>query len=121
MKKILAILMVGILIFGCAACGKEVTEPADYSSIIATFSVNSTEKDFIVEVQDLGGVYEELYDKGGLHIKFYGKDMQIEDNAGHELEYKDLSIGDTLEVHYDGKLYKKNPKTLKVYKIVRIG
>ncbi|MBP9988196.1 MAG: hypothetical protein KBT46_01730 [Ruminococcus sp.] len=120
MKKIISAVMVLIILVGCSACGNKNKNPEKYSSIIATYSVNSDEKKFIVEVQNLGGVYDQLYDKNGLIIDFYGSDDEVYDKDGNKISRKDLTPGDTLRVQYDGKLSKKNPKTIKAYKVSKV-
>lgn len=124
MKRLISILLITItgllLISGCGS-----NEPKDgeqVNTIIANYSIKNTDdsKDFIVEVQDLGGVYSELYDKDGLYVKFKGGSDQIFDKKGNELSRKSLQIGATLQISYDGKLIKNNPKTIKAYKVTVI-
>lgn len=114
MKKILAILMSVSMLLMLSSCGNK----DETYEIIASYSVNSTEEDFIVYVQDLGGVYKVLYDENGLHLKL-DKDAKIVDAEGNEITQGDLRVGDTLKVSYSGKLIKKNPKTIKVYEITK--
>ena len=114
MKKILAILMSVSMLLLLASCGGK----DETYEIIASYSVNSTEDDFMVYVQDLGGVYKELYDENGIHVKL-DKEAKILDSEGNEISQSDLHIGDTLKISYSGKLVKKNPKTIKVYEITK--
>ena len=117
MKKTAALVLAVLMIFICAACGSDKTE--EVATIQATYSIKSLEGEFIVEVQDLGGVYSEVYDKNGIYIKF--KDGEkIYDKDGKEISREDLFVGDTLEIHYNGKLSKKNPKTITAYKVVKV-
>ena len=114
MKKVFAVLLaVSMLLLLCSCGGKE--EPVN--EIFATYSVKATEEDLIVEVQNLGGVYDSLYDPNGIHIEFKGKEDKIFDKDGNPITRKDLSLGDTLKISYIGNPIKDNPKTLKVVKI----
>ncbi|MBQ7549851.1 MAG: hypothetical protein IJT03_09130 [Clostridia bacterium] len=127
-KRISALIIACLLTFGCCSCSfsgsdkidvsKKQTD--DVSSIMASYSVNSTKDDFIVMVQDLGGVYKELYDEKGIHIKFKGGFDQIFDKNGNRLSRENLNYGDTLEIQYSGKLTKNDPKTITAYKVIRI-
>lgn len=117
MKKLTAFLLAVMMIFVCAACGDTTEEEA---SIIAFYSIKSVQGEFIVEVQDLGGVYSELYDKDGIYIKFKGEE-KIYDAEGNEITREDINYGDALQIYYNGKLSSKNPKTIKAEKIVVVG
>ncbi len=117
MKKVTALLLAVMMLFACVSCGEK--EPEVLSTIQATYSVKSLEGEFIVEVQDLGGVYSELYDKDGIYIKFKNGE-KIYDAEGNEISREDLLVGDTLEIHYNGKLKDKNPKTIEAYKIEKV-
>ncbi len=124
MKKIVSIALVvfmGLLLL--SACSSNSEDEKNASTIIANYSINNSEdsKDFIVEVQDLGGVYSNLYDKNGLYVKFKGGSDKIYDADGNELSREDLAVGTTLEISYDGKIVKDNPKTIKAYKVTVIG
>lgn len=124
MKKIISILLVAfsvLLLF--TSCGTTAEDEKNASTIIANYSIKNAEdeKNFIVEVQNLGGVYDELYDKDGLYVKFVGGKDKIYDAEGKELSRDDLATGATLEISYDGKLAKKSPKTIKAYKVTVIG
>lgn len=117
MKKIAALVLAVLMLFACVACGSDKNE--EVATIQATYSLKSLEGEFVIEVQDLGGVYSELYDKNGIYIKF--KDGEkIYDKEGKEISREDLIVGDTLEIHYNGKLSKKNPKTITAYKVVKM-
>lgn len=117
MKKTVALVLAVLMLFACVACGSDKDE--EVATIQATYSLKSLEGEFIVEVQDLGGVYSDLYDKNGIYIKF--KDGEkIYDKDGNEISREDLVVGDTLEIHYNGKLSKKNPKTITAYKVVNL-
>ncbi len=118
MKKITAFLLAILMLFTCAAC--DTSDEENKAAIIAFYSVKSAGGEFIVEVQDLGGVYTELYDQEGIYIKFKGSE-KIFDSEGNEISRDDLIIGDTLEIHYDGTLSSKNPKTIKAYKVVKVS
>ena len=128
MKRISALLTALLLIICCCSCGVSGNDKIDVSkdqtdevaSIMASYSVNSTKDDFIVMVQDLGGVYKELYDANGIHIKFKGGFDQIFDKNGNRLRRENLNFGDTLEIQYSGKLSKTDPKTIMAYKVIRI-
>lgn len=124
MKKIVSIALVvfmGLLLL--SACSSNSEDEKNANTIIANYSINNSEdsKDFIVEVQDLGGVYSDLYDKNGLYVKFKGGSDRIYDADGNELSREDLAVGTTLEISYDGKIVKDNPKTIKAYKVTVIG
>ena len=123
MKKIVSVaLVVFMALFLFSSCGGNSSGEENANTIIANYSIkNGDDKNFIVEVQDLGGVYKELYDKDGLYIKFIGGKDKIYDANGNELTREDLTIGATLEISYDGKLAKNNPKTIKAYKVTVIG
>ena len=124
MKKIVSVALVVFLgLFLFSSCGSNSDGEENANTIIANYSINNTEdsKDFIVEVQDLGGVYSDLYDKNGLYVKFKGGSDKIYDADGNELSREDLTIGATLEISYDGKIVKDNPKTIKAYKVTVIG
>ncbi len=110
-------------LFLLCSCGTSTVDEENASTIIANYSINNSDddKNFIVEVQNLGGVYEELYDKNGLYIKFVGGKDKIFDADGKELARDDLTVGATLEISYDGKLAKDSPKTIKAYKVTVIG
>lgn len=116
MKKVSALIFAVLMLFTCVACAETPTEDA---AIIAFYSVKSAEGEFIVEVQELGGVYTELYDKEGIYIQFADGEA-IFDSEGNKLSQEDLAYGDTLEIHYSGELHRKNPKTIKAYKIVKV-
>jgi len=124
MKKIVSVALVVFMgLFLLSACSSSSEDKKNANTIIANYSINNTEdsKDFIVEVQDLGGVYSDLYDKNGLYVKFKGGSDKIYDADGNELSREDLTIGATLEISYDGKIVKDNPKTIKAYKVTVIG
>ena len=124
MKKIISLTLVVLMgLFMLTSCGTTADDVENASTIIANYSIKNAEddKNFIVEVQDLGGVYKELYDKDGLYIKFVGGKDKIYDADGKELTRDDLVTGATLEISYDGKLAKKSPKTIKAYKVTVIG
>ncbi len=118
MKKITALLLAVLMLLALTACGDSGYE--DTATIMAFYSVKSADGEFIVEVQNLGGVYEELYDTDGIYIKFKGAD-EIYDSDGNKLSREDLIIGDTLEIHYNGELAKENPKTIKAAKVVKVS
>lgn len=117
MKKLTAFLLAVMMAFVCAACGGTNEEEA---TILAFYSIKSAQGEFIVEVQDLGGVYSELYDKNGIYITFKGSGEKIYDSEGKEISRDALNYGDTLEIHYNGKLSSKNPKTIKATKVVLV-
>ncbi len=117
MKKTAALLLLVFMLLACVGCGAK--EPEVISTIQATYSIKSIEGEFIVEVQDLGGVYSELYDENGIYIKFKDEE-KIYDKDGKEISRSDLVIGDMLEIHYNGKLSKKNPKTITAIKVVKV-
>lgn len=119
MKKTAALILALLMLFTCASCTGNPDEAE--AAIIAFYSIKSAEGEFIVEVQDLGGVYDELYDEDGIYITFKGSDEKIYDKEGNELTREDLNYGDTLEIHYDGELHRKNPKTIKAYKVVKVS
>ena len=88
MKKIVSIaLVVFMALFLFSSCGGNSSGEENASTIIANYSINNSEdsKDFIVEVQDLGGVYSDLYDKNGLYVKFKGGSDKIYDADGNEI------------------------------------
>lgn len=120
MRKISIVLFSALLILltFCSCAGKET--PDQYSAIFAAYSVHNEEHKgkFIVEVQDLGGVYADLYDRDGLYVNFYDG-VKIKDKEGKPVSQEDLEYGDMLEVRYDGKLRKNNPKTIKAYEIIK--
>ncbi len=118
MKKITALLLAALMLFACVAC--DTSDSENEAAIIAFYSVKSADGEFIVEVQDLGGVYDELYDKDGIYIKFKGSE-KIYDAEGNKISRDDLIIGDTLEIHYNGELSSKNPKIITAYKVVKVS
>lgn len=116
LKKILAVLTALTMLFMLVSCtGKDEPLP----EIIASF-VHCENDDFVIYVQNLGGVYDELFEESGLHVKLV-KDAKIYDAEGNEIKKEDIRNGQTLKVAYSGKLVKKNPKTIKVYEITVIG
>ena len=117
MKRLTAFLLAVMMVFVCAACGNT---PDEEASIIAFYSIKSAQGEFIVEVQDLGGVYSELYDKEGIYIKFNGSGEKIYNSEGKEISRDDINYGDTLQIYYNGKLSSKNPKTIKATKIILV-
>lgn len=124
MKKYISfalIVLMSLVLF--SSCDSTANDTTEASTIIANYSIKNSEddKNFIVEVQNLGGVYEDLYDEDGLYIKFVGGKDKIYDTDGKELTRDDLKTGTTLEISYNGKLAKKNPKTIKAYKVTVIG
>ncbi len=124
MKKIVSVMLIALTgLFLLCSCGASTADVENASTIIANYSIKNSDDDksFIVEVQDLGGVYEKLYDKDGLYIKFVGGKDKIYDADGKELSRDDLTVGATLEISYDGKLAKDSPKTIKAYKVTVIG
>lgn len=124
MKKIVSILLIALMgLLLLTSCGATADKEKNASTIIANYSIKNADddKNFIVEVQDLGGVYKDLYDKDGLYVKFVGGKDKIYDADGKELTRDDLVTGATLEISYDGKLAKKSPKTIKAYKVTMIG
>lgn len=118
MKKLTAFLLAVMMIFVCAACGSTADE--EEATILAFYSIKSAQGEFIVEVQDLGGVYSELYDKDGIYITFKGSGEKIYNSEGKEISRDELNYGDTLKIHYNGKLSSKNPKTIKATKVVLV-
>lgn len=118
MKKLTAFLLAVMMVFVCAACGDTTSE--EDAAIHAFYSIKSAQGEFIVEVQDLGGVYSELYDENGIYIKFKGSKEKIYDSEGNEISRDSLNYGDTLEIHYNGKLSSKKPKTITATRIVVI-
>lgn len=121
MKKVVSVLLAAMMMFMCVACsGSDDVSVDEANAIIASYSIKSENGEFIVEVQNLGGVYDELYDENGIYIKFDGGSDKIYDTDGNELSRKDLNYGDSLQIYYNGKLAKKSPKTIKAYKVVKI-
>ena len=120
MKKLFSAILAVSMLFICVGCSSSKNDD-QVNSIVATYSVKSADGDFIVEVQDLGGVYSELYDKDGITIKFSGKSDEIYDKDGNKLERSDLSYGDTLEIQYSGQLPSKSPKTIKAIKVIKMS
>lgn len=118
MKKATAVFVIFALIFSLAACSD--SSEKGQASIMASYSIKSTADDFIVEVQNLGGVYDELYDTEGIYIVFSGED-EIYDADGKKISRSELNIGSTLQIDYSGKLEKKKPKTIQAYKITVIA
>lgn len=116
MKRVLAAFMALSMLFMLSSC-KDKNEPMP--EIIASLT-EFTEDECILYVQDLGGVYSELYDAEGLHVKF-AKDAKIYDSKGNELTREDMRYGQTVRVKYSGKLIKKHPKTIKVYEFTAIN
>lgn len=121
MKKIVVFLLAVMMVFVCVACGDSSDNGEEAATILAFYSVKSAEGEFIVEVQNLGGVYSEMYDENGIYIKFKGSEEKIFDSQGNPISREDINYGDTLEIHYSGKLSSKNPKTIKAYKVVDIS
>ncbi len=121
MKKIIAVVMVLAMLFGCVACtsGKKHATDETYE-IMANFSKLDDRGNIVVMVQDLGGVYEELYSQDGLVLKFIGSDDEIYDDKGNKMDVDKFNCGDSVKITYDGKLAKNNPKTIKVYKVTLI-
>ena len=115
MKKFISVLIAAAMLFMLCSCGQKETV-----AFVGFYSVDATEDDFIVVVQDLGGIYDELYDEKGVHLKL-GKNTVICDAEGNEISQSDLEIGATLRITYDGTLAKKNPKTIKAIKIEKIN
>lgn len=122
MKKIVSVCLIVLIgMLTLTSCGNSQKEE-DACTIVANYSIHNfdddaTDKEFIVEVQDLGGVYKELYDKNGLYIKFKNGE-KIVDTEGNDVQRDELKAGTTLQVSYDGKLTKNNPKTIKAYKVI---
>lgn len=121
MKKVISAFLAIAMLFTLAACSDKDATPEDANAIIASYSIKSVDGEFIVEVQNLGGVYDELYDKSGIYIKFDGGSDKIYDAEGNKISRSDLNYGDSLQIYYSGKLAKKNPKTIEAYKIVKIA
>ncbi|HAX82939.1 MAG TPA: hypothetical protein DCY15_00050 [Ruminococcaceae bacterium] len=124
MKRVISLTLIALMgLFMLTSCGTTANDEANASTIIANYSIKNSEDDksFIVEVQQLGGVYDDLYDKDGLYVRFVGGKDKIYDADGKELTRADLAIGATLEISYDGKLAKNSPKTIKAYKVTVIG
>lgn len=121
MKKIVSFCLVVLIgLFTFTSCGDSKSEE-DANTIVANYSIHNfdddaTDKEFIVEVQNLGGVYKELYDEGGLYIKFKNGE-KIVDTEGNAVPRDELTAGTTLKISYDGKLAKDKPKTIKAYKV----
>lgn len=121
MKKIVSICLIVLIgLFTFTSCGDSKGEE-NANTIVANYSIrnfddDATDKEFIVEVQNLGGVYKELYDEDGLYIKFKNGE-KIVDVEGNEVQRDELTAGTTLQISYDGKLAKNNPKTIKAYKV----
>lgn len=120
MKKLLAAVIAFVMIFSLSSCSQKGNNNKELNQIVASYSIKSDENNFIVEVQKLGGVYDELYDEDGLYIKL-AKDAKIFDADEKEITVDDLFVGNTLVISYDGTLSKKNPKTIKAYEIKRIA
>ena len=123
MKKVSALILAVIMLFGCVACSKE-PNIKDLHSVQLAYSVKNVESnDFIVEVpSDFSSIepYKTLYSPDGLYIKM-SKKAKIYDLDGNEIERKNLIVGDVLEIYYDGTLASNNPKTIIAYKIVKIA
>lgn len=121
MRRIVSVCLIVLMgLLTLTSCGNSQKEE-DACTIVANYSIrnfddDATDKEFIVEVQNLGGVYKELYDENGLYIKFKNGE-KIVDAEGNDVQRSDLKAGTTLQISYDGKLTKNNPKTIKAYKI----
>lgn len=66
MKKIVSILLIALMgLLLLTSCGATADKEKNASTIIANYSIKNADddKNFIVEVQDLGGVYKDLYDR----------------------------------------------------------
>lgn len=118
MKRFLAAVTACLMLFMCSACGSQ--SDKEVCSIVANYSVKSENGEFVVEVQNLGGVYDELYDTNGIYIIFKGGSDEIYDKNSNKISRDDLSYGDSLEIQYDGTLNKENPKTIKAYKVIKM-
>lgn len=116
MKRLIAAFCVIVMVFSLSACNSKKAANEEYDQIIASYSKKIDDKVCLVRVQNLGGVYDELYDKDGLKVKLYSK-AKILDAEGKEISIDDLFVGNTLIISYDGTLSKKNPKTIKAYEI----
>lgn len=121
MKKIVAILMSVVLFFGCVACSSQKSKiPDETFEVMGSFSRVEDGK-FIVMFQNLGGIYEELYDKNGTVLKFINGDDEIYDTDGKKIQASELLCGNTLKISYDGKVYDGKNKTMKVYSVTKIA
>lgn len=120
MKKLFSAVLAVSMLFLCVGCSSS-KDNVKTNSIVASYSIKSVDGEFIVEVQDLGGVYTDLYDKNGIKIEFKGKSDEIYDKNGNKLERKDLTYGDSLEIQYSGQLPSKSPKTIKAIKVVKMS
>lgn len=49
-----------------------------------------------------------------------GSGEKIYNSEGKEISRDELNYGDTLKIHYNGKLSSKNPKTIKATKVVLV-
>lgn len=123
MKKTIALLMSVLLLFTLVSCSSSKGNSEDSNEqyeIMANFSKIDKKGNIVVAVQNLGGVYEELYDKNGLVLKFINGEDEIYDSDGKKINSSELECGDSLVINYDGKLAKNNPKTIRVYKISKL-
>lgn len=114
MKRTVAVILAVLaMLFVFTSCGSD-KMPQD--QIVGFYSVHSTDKDFMVHFDSKVGAYAELYDENDVHIKLKSG-AKILDAQGNEIKASDINIGEALVITYDGKLAKKNPKTIEAYKI----
>ncbi len=125
MKKIICIIAALAMMFTlCSCAGKEYSqeeisqkvEAGEFGTLYAYYSVeNEDDGDFYVQFDSSQKDFD-YYAVNGTRVKFYG-DMKIYDADGNVIDRSELKYGDALLVVYDGKIYGKDPVTIKAAKV----
>lgn len=125
MKRIICIALSIVMMFAfCSCTGKEYSqeeisqklESGDFGTLYAYYSVeNEDNGDFYVQFDSSLKDFD-YYAANGTKVEFYGE-QKIYDAEGNAIDRSELNYGDALLVVYDGKIYGKDPVTIKAARV----
>lgn len=126
MKKIICVVIsvLAIMLTLCSCGTKEYTQEeisqkidaGEFGTLYAYYSVeNEDSGDFYVQFDSSQKDFD-YYSANGTKVKFYGE-PKVYDAEGNVIDRSTLKYGEALLVVYDGKIYDKDPVTIKAAKV----
>ena len=118
MKKIICVVIsvLAIMLTLCSCGTKEYTQEEIFGTLYAYYSVeNEDSGDFYVQFDSSQKDFD-YYSANGTKVKFYGE-PKVYDADGNVIDRCTLMYCVGLLVVYDGKIYDKDPVTIKAAKV----